>query len=157
MSRLRRTCWNLRMNSSPRHEQHGYFPRHDGVQMNEGKDSKGVGALPTFSITCFSKALGTSLLSSDKLLLIRSRRRFSMICRKQQNKGGHFHYGCKLQSEGRWSFPLIKKKKKKGTVKRLTPLRLFLAKICEDVVGDMEPRVELKFLDDWEKQNRNRR
>lgn len=42
-------------------------------------------ALPTSSITCFSKALGTSLLSSDKLLLIRSRRRFSMICRKQTN------------------------------------------------------------------------
>lgn len=42
-----------------------------------------TGALPTSSITCFSKALGTSLLSSDKLLLIRSRRRFSMICRKQ--------------------------------------------------------------------------
>ena len=32
------------------------------------------------------------------------------------------------------------------SVKRLTPLRLFLAKICEDVVGDMEPRAELKFL-----------
>lgn len=29
--------------------------------------------------TCFSKALGTSLLSSDRLLLMRSRRRFSMI------------------------------------------------------------------------------
>lgn len=37
----------------------------------------------TSSITCFSKALGTSLLSSDKLLLIRSRRRFSMIYGKQ--------------------------------------------------------------------------
>lgn len=42
-----------------------------------------TGALPTASITCFSKALGTSLLSSDKLLLIRSRRRFSIICEKQ--------------------------------------------------------------------------
>ena len=38
---------------------------------------------------------------------------------------------------------------KKGcTVKRLTPLRLFLAKICEDVVGDMEPKAELKFLNE---------
>lgn len=31
--------------------------------------------------TCFSKALGTSLLNSDKLLLIRSRLRFSIICK----------------------------------------------------------------------------
>lgn len=40
----------------------------------------------------------------------------------------------------------LKKEKKKRIVKRLTPLRLFLAKIWEDVVGDMEPRAELKFL-----------
>lgn len=36
----------------------------------------------------------------------------------------------------------------KSTVKRLTPLRLFLARICEDVVGDMQPRAELKFLNE---------
>lgn len=28
----------------------------------------------------------------------------------------------------------------------LTPLRLFLAKTWDDVVGDMEPSAELKFL-----------
>lgn len=49
------------------------------------------GARSTYSITCFSKALGTSLLSSDKLLLIRSRRRFSIICEKQtKTKEGIF-------------------------------------------------------------------
>lgn len=32
------------------------------------------------SLTCFSKALGTSLRSSLRLLLILSRRRFSIIC-----------------------------------------------------------------------------
>lgn len=30
--------------------------------------------------TCFSKAVGTRRRSSERLLLIRSRRRFSMIC-----------------------------------------------------------------------------
>lgn len=32
--------------------------------------------------TCFSKAVGTRRRSSERLLLIRSRRRFSMICRR---------------------------------------------------------------------------
>jgi hypothetical protein len=34
-----------------------------------------------YKLTCFSKAAGTSLLSSTKQLLILSLRRFSMICR----------------------------------------------------------------------------
>lgn len=51
----------------------------------EGRESEGADGYNrrSTSITCFSKALGTSLLSSDKLLLIRSRRRFSIICETQ--------------------------------------------------------------------------
>lgn len=63
-----------------------FFQDTDNSKINEGKDSEGVDSYAessTYFITCFSKALGTSLLSSDKLLLIRSLRRFSMICRKQ--------------------------------------------------------------------------
>lgn len=36
--------------------------------------------LDLWAVTCFSKALGTSLRSSDRLWLIRSLRLFSMIC-----------------------------------------------------------------------------
>lgn len=43
--------------------------------------------------TCFSKAVGTRRRSSERLLLIRSRRRFSMIC-------GRFPSGEKKP----WSF-----------------------------------------------------
>lgn len=37
-------------------------------------------------LTCFSKALGTSLRSSDKLWLMRSLRLFSMICIRKKKK-----------------------------------------------------------------------
>lgn len=42
-------------------------------------------------LTCFSKALGTSLRSSLRLLLILSRRRFSMICRKTRRAAFIIH------------------------------------------------------------------
>lgn len=47
------------------------------------------------SVTCFSKALGTSLRSSDRLWLMRSRRRFSIICRwnKRLSETGKCNHG----------------------------------------------------------------
>lgn len=41
----------------------------------------------TLGFTCFSKALGTSLLSSDRLWLIRSLRLFSMIYTTRTSRG----------------------------------------------------------------------
>lgn len=75
--------------------------------------------------TCFSKALGTSLLSSDRLWLIRSRRLFSMICAAKRRDG---------QS---WSF--TNKQKKPIPHKLLTPRLFFRARICDVLLGDMEP------------------
>lgn len=78
-----------------------------------------------WAVTCFSKALGTSLLSSDRLWLIRSLRLFSMIYRRR--------------AEGQ-SAPT--KATKKITIQGynpLTPLLFFRARICEALPGDMDP------------------
>lgn len=67
-------------------------------------------------LTCFSKAVGTSLLSSDKLLFIRSRRLFSIIySQKKQNTlslqkwRAKSQHTCKLSDAKRikWNIPLF--------------------------------------------------
>lgn len=89
-----------------------------------------------WKLTCFSKALGTSRLNSDRLLLIRSRLRFSIICQwATRNNGIEVTGGGNTMGsiKEQWHLAL-------GIMSLLTPLRLFLA--CTWVVvmvGDMEP------------------
>lgn len=80
-------------------------------------------------VTCFSKALGTSLLSSDRLWLIRSLRLFSMI---------YTTWGAGRQS-GPTKTTGPKRQKKIQGYNPLTPLLFFRARICEALPGDMDP------------------
>ena len=84
--------------------------------------------------TCFSKALGTSLLSSERLLLIRSRLLFSIICIKKEEMNSVIK-----GTDRRKQWPLSQHKLKAEIMSLLTPLRLFLAWTCVVVEGDMEP------------------
>lgn len=85
----------------------------------------------TRGVTCFSKALGTSLLSSDRLWLIRSLRLFSMIYATRTSRGT-------VSANP----PPKKIQRHKFTIQGynpLTPLLFFRARIWDALPGDMDP------------------
>lgn len=72
-------------------------------------------------LTCFSQAVGTSRRNSDRLPLIRSLRRFSMIWNRQETEGASEALGLRTRR----------------SAGRPTPLRRFLAISC--AAGDARP------------------
>lgn len=100
-------------------------------------------------LTCFSNAVGTSRLSSDKLLFIRSRRLFSIIYPQNKMKWIYYNRKCTV---------FFKKWHNKMTTVLITllckptPLLFFLAIICDVVVGEFDRITELALClrNSWE-------